>query len=111
MERDGPIGTRLRHVEIVRSGTWLYDGTAPRPVDIVALEFDFWYEIGRSDGHLEHGETPQPLGPDGCLYYVRFQHAGDSTTPTWVDGSGYASLAEAVEAAEASAPGPIRWHL
>ncbi len=38
------FGAPLTHavrVRIVRSGRWLYDGSAPMPVDIVALDFDF----------------------------------------------------------------------
>jgi hypothetical protein len=32
-------------MKIVKTGWWLYDGTAERPVDIVGLGFDFWYEL------------------------------------------------------------------
>jgi hypothetical protein len=34
-------------VEIVRSGSWLYDWVAPQPVDIVGLDYDYWYESWR----------------------------------------------------------------
>ena len=96
-------------MRVVRSGTWLYDSSIPRPVDIVALDFDFWFSIGEADGTLELGEAAQPLGPDACLYYVRFQRAGDQATPTWVDSGGYISLTEAESFAQAKSPSPITW--
>lgn len=96
-------------MRIVRRGTWLYDGQVRRPVDIVALDHDFWFSLGEADDSLEPGEQPQVLGPDGYLYYVRFQKAGDPTSPTWVDSGGFESIAEAKALAETTAPSPIRW--
>lgn len=96
-------------MRIVRSGRWLYDGLVDKPVDIVALDFDFWFEIGRADDALEPGETPVPLGPDGCLYYVRFVRAGQTTTPTWVDGVGHLTIEEGMAAAQLNVPTAIRW--
>ena len=96
-------------VRIVRSGEWLYDDSVEKPVHIVALDFDFWHEVGRADDALEEGETPRPLGPDGCLYYVRFAHAGDRSTPTWVDSSGDTSLEAAMASAQGKMPTTITW--
>jgi hypothetical protein len=96
-------------VRIVRSGFWLYDDAVEQPVDVVALAYDFWYEIGKADDTLDEGEEPAPLGPDGCLYYVRFQRAGERTEPTWVDSGGHRTLPLAVAEAEANAPSAIRW--
>jgi hypothetical protein len=96
-------------VRIVRSGVWLYDDLVDRPVDIVSLAFDYWYELARADGQLEHGEQPTPMGPDGCLYYVRFRAAGSTATPTTVDSIGFSRLVDAAEAANLKAPSPIRW--
>lgn len=28
-------------IKIVKSGTWLYDGTVEKPVDIIALDYDW----------------------------------------------------------------------
>jgi hypothetical protein len=96
-------------VRIVRAGRWVYDGIVDRPVDIVALEFDFWHEVGAADGTLGEGEEPTPLGADRALYYVRFRRAGDPGLPTWVDSRGFGTLAEALREAEAKAPSPIIW--
>jgi hypothetical protein len=56
----------------VAVGEWLYYGSTPQPVSIVALAFDYWYELGRADDQLEVGEEPMPMGPDGVLYYASF---------------------------------------
>lgn len=96
-------------LEIVLTGTWLYDGTVEHSVDIIALDYDWWYSLAEADGRLENGETPMPLGPDGRLYYVRFQRALEASAPTWVDSYGHQELAGAVSAAEAKIPGTISW--
>ena len=93
----------------MRSGTWLYDDAVPKPVDVVGLDFDFWYEIGRADDQLEPDEMPQPLNADGVLYYVRFRSAGDESLPTWVDSPGFDTIEAAVAEAQAKAPAPIEW--
>lgn len=97
-------------LEIVLTGTWLYDGTAETPVDIVALDYDWWYALAEADGQLHEGEKPMPLGPDGRLYYVRFQRALEPSEPTWVDSFGHLDLTSAVSAAEEKIRDPIHWH-
>lgn len=66
----------------MRTGIWLYDGTVEKSVDIIALEFGWWYSLAFEDGQLEDGEEQIPLGPDCCLYYARFQRALDTNEPT-----------------------------
>ncbi|RZS43538.1 hypothetical protein EV193_102518 [Herbihabitans rhizosphaerae] len=94
---------------IVRSGSWVYAEEVARPVDIVGLPYDFWYELARADDQLEPGETAQPLGEDGLLYYVRFRHAGETVPRTWPDSAGYDTIDAAMRSAETRAPSPITW--
>jgi len=96
-------------VKIVRSGSWRYDAAVDQSVDVVALDFDFWYEVGRADDALEPAEEPTPLGEGGALYYVRFGNAGRTDEPTWVDSAGYSNVADAVAFAQSRVPSPIRW--
>lgn len=96
-------------LRIVRIGSWLYGGTVSTPVDIVALDYDWWYRLGEADGMLEPGETPEPLGRDGFLYYVRFRRALETSEPAWPDSPGYRTIAEAVAHAESKATGGIPW--
>lgn len=97
-------------LRIVRIGVWLYGGSVETPVDIVALDYDWHYKLGKEDGHLEPGEEPMPLGPDGWVYYVRFRHALEQTEPTWPDSPAFANVLEAMQHAEQKAVGGIRWN-
>jgi hypothetical protein len=83
---------------------WRYDDSVEKPVDIVALGFDFWHEIGRADDALDPEEMRRPLGPDGCLYYVRFARAGGRELPTWVDSQGETNLEAAMATAQSKLP-------
>lgn len=107
--RRPPRSGNLWRMKIVRTGRWLYDDSVEQPVDIVGLDVDFWYEIARADDALDPDESPTPLGTDGLLYYVRFRHAGEESTPTWVDSGGHPTVDGAVHEAEAKVPSPIRW--
>ena len=88
------------HAVKVAQGTWLYDGAAEKPVAIISLPFDYWYELGKADDQLEPGEEPNPLGPLGVLYYASF---------TFIDSAGYLTIGEAKEAAQARLSAPIHW--
>lgn len=94
---------------IVKSGCWLYAGEVMKPVDIIGMPHDFWYELAAADDQLEPGETPSPLGEDGLLYYVRFGRAGEVKQFTWPDSTGYPTIAAAMRVAETRAPTPIDW--
>jgi hypothetical protein len=97
------------YLRIMRTGDWLYDGAVRMPVDVVALDVDRWFELRRADGDRHTREEPQPLGPDGFLYFVRFQGAGQTTTPTSVDSRGHSTVEEAMSTAQAKVPWPISW--
>jgi len=99
------MGSRMA---IVKTGTWLYGGVGETPVDIVAMDCDWHYELDKADG-VPDPEPPQPMGPDGVLYYVRFQHALQPPGPTWVDSPGCASVEEAMRRAESKVQGGVRW--
>ena len=88
---------------------WLYDEIAPTLVDIVALDYDFWFNLAQADDTLDPDEEPTPLGSQGFLYYARFKHAGDIEEPTWVESPGRATVQEAMRDAEAKTAGPIKW--
>lgn len=66
-------------IEILKVGTWLYDGTTEKPVDIVGPPYDWWFCLAEADDVLEPGEEPSPLMEKGLLYYVRFRCAGEAT--------------------------------
>ncbi len=96
-------------LEIQKTGVWLYDGTAEKPVDIVSLPYDWWYSLAEADDMLEPDEEPESVNENGVLYYVRFRYAGVQEEPTWVDSQGYQNLNEAIAEAESKVTGSIQW--
>jgi hypothetical protein len=96
-------------VVIVRSGSWLYAKEVAKPVDVVGLPYDFWFELARADDQLPPDETAMPLSDEGLLYYVRFRHAGETTEPTWPDSAGYDTVGAAMRNAEERVPSGIAW--
>ncbi len=97
-------------IRIVKKGTWLYGGTVQKPVDIIALDFDWWYEMIKEEEGLEEAEEPIPVGSEGYIYHVRFKNANETNHPTWVDSHGDRDLIHAVEFAESKAPSKITWY-
>jgi hypothetical protein len=97
-------------LRIVRIGTWLYDGAVPRPVDIVALDYDWWYELGKANGDHSHDEKALEPDAQGWIYYVRFRNALNRSEPTSVDSPGHNTIAQAMAAAEAKVHDRIRWN-
>lgn len=95
---------------IVRTGSWLYDRQVEMRVDVIALNYDWWYSLAEADNQLEEDEKPMLLGPDGVLYYVRFKDAGKEKEPTWPDSLGHRTLAEAMSYAEQKVVGGVRWN-
>ena len=96
-------------IRIAKKGVWLYDGVAEKPVDIISLNYDWWYELAKADDMLEPDEIPKPLNKNGVLYYVRFKNAEEATEPTWVDSKGFQEINEAIAEAESKVNGAIKW--
>ncbi len=94
---------------IVESGIWLYADSVEKPVDIISLDYDWWFELAKSDDQLEPDEIPEPLNHLGVLYYVRFKHAAENSEPTWPDSVGCQTIAQAKKIAQNKAPSQIVW--
>lgn len=93
-------------MKVVVKGTWLYDGAVSMPVEVVSLDYDFWYAIAEANQTLEPDEQPA-LNPDGCLFYLRFRPA--QSHDFWPDSPGFGTVEEAKIAAEERVPGPVTW--
>ncbi len=86
--------------EVVLTGTWLYDGKVPKPICVIARNFDaFW----KSPDFEELDRDPIPLGPEGRLYTVAFPPARD-----W-DAWPYQTVDELKAWADTQAWGPVTW--
>ncbi|MBL7257954.1 hypothetical protein [Paractinoplanes lichenicola] len=94
---------------VIATGRWLYDGTAPMTVRIVRLDYDFWYAVGEANGDLDPDESPR-LNADGYLFYVRHRPGwSDESEHFWPDSQGFATLEEAIAAAESAVPTAVTW--
>lgn len=93
--------------EIVATGSWLYADTVPKPVFLIRLDYDFWYEVAREEGTLAAGEEPL-LDSAGHAYYVSFK-AVHNDESFWPDSGPHHSLDEARTTAESKVPSPITW--
>lgn len=96
-------------LRIVARGTWLYGGSVEMPVDIVALDYDWGYEIDRAGGRVEHGQESEEMGEDAVLYYGRSREALNASEPTSPDTAGYGTIEEAMQQLERKVAGGIRW--
>lgn len=57
--------------ELIVVGWFLYDRTVPTRVEIVARNYDVYYQVNAADDLLELRARPAPLGADGRLYYLK----------------------------------------
>jgi hypothetical protein len=58
-----------RAERVVLSGTWLYGGDVPKPVEVVRLAYDYYFELPSDDGRSPW--APYPPNAEGAFYYVR----------------------------------------
>ncbi|CAM4298926.1 MULTISPECIES: hypothetical protein [Alteromonadales] len=98
-------------LSIVESGIWFYANSIEKPVDIISLNYDWWFELAKADDQLEPDEKPEPLNQLGVLYYVRFKHATESDEPTWPDSVGCQTIEEAKKIAQSKSPSQIVWSM
>jgi hypothetical protein len=96
-------------LEIVKIGTYRTGLLSRAHVDIISLDYDWWYSLAEADDQLEPGETPMPLSPDGLLYYARIKRALQPDEPTWPDTFGHTTIAEAMEAISLKLGKKVRW--
>ena len=50
-------------------GKWFYDNTVEKPVYIIEQNYDYWFEMAKSEGTLEKNEVPE-LNSDGIAFYI-----------------------------------------
>ena len=94
--------------KLTRKGTWFYDCTTEKPVYLVKVDFDYWYEIGKAGGQLEEDEKEE-LNEEGFLYHACFR-CNPIKEPVWIDSPGYKTEKEAMDWAQSKSPSPINWN-
>lgn len=86
---------------VVARGTWLYDGTVPREIELiarpVALASSRWIEDENTGEFVIDERAPVPKTPDGLVYYVGATSGGEFLTMAdaiaWADRQPWAPVA------------------
>jgi hypothetical protein len=62
-----------RDLRVVAVGTWLYDGSVPRKIELLARPAEFsssrWIEDEQTGEFVLDESTPVPQTDDGLVYY------------------------------------------
>ena len=58
-----------RQARLVLKGQWLYQNVIPMPVQIFAINYDYYYEMDLEEDCLQDGQEPE-LNQDGEIYMV-----------------------------------------
>ena len=100
--------------QVVLVGKWLYDGSVPMPVYVVRYNFDYLFELAKSDAFEAFGDETMVddderavLNVEGFRFDLSFQERAGGEY--WPDARGGLSVAEAKEAARAMLPTPVIW--
>jgi hypothetical protein len=88
----------MPRAQIVKSGTWLYDGSVPHEVWIVKQDFDYYDDGGYED-------EPESLNSDGEVFQTVIARDGKVTS---VLPATY-SLEDAITRARHTIPQDIEW--
>lgn len=92
-------------------GKWFYDNTVEKPVFIIEQNYDFWFEMAKSEGTLEKNEVPQ-LNSDGIAFYLFFDNELSINQivekPIGVRG-GFLTIDETKNYAKDLLPSPVIW--
>lgn len=86
------------HLTLVLTGTWLYDGTVKRKIEIYSYPAEF--ACSRYDYDIDDYDEsiPIPETENGCLYCVVSSQGAD-----------FPSLEEAMVWADQQPWGPVKW--
>lgn len=90
----------------VKCGHWYYDNTIKKGVSIVAINYDYWYELEKSDG-LNMGDERPNLNDNGEMYMIHWFDADFNNRESFsVAGL---TLEEAIKRAEVITAQKIEW--
>lgn len=97
----------MKALKVVARGTYEYANTSPRPVAVVRVDHDHWYELAKADNDLEIGQVPV-VDDEGHAFYVSYSDVreGETFLP---DSRTHRTLGDAKFDAEERAPSQITW--
>jgi len=94
-----------QQARLIINGRWLYGAIKPMPVQIFALNFDFYYDL--DEGHHDESQTPQ-LNDHGEQYVVVWYDGNFFNSPDF-PSTGYMTLTQAKNYAASVVQG-IEWN-
>ena len=90
----------------VQRGKWLYDGQILKGVRIVAINYDYWYDLEESDGFDMSEEEPE-LNEQGEMYMIEWLNVSFTKQESF--SVGLLDLSETIELAQSIVKQPIEW--
>ncbi|MCB2410517.1 hypothetical protein [Hymenobacter lucidus] len=90
----------------VKRGFWYYDSVLLQGVIVLAINYDYWYEIEKEDGFDMTGEVPE-LNDKGEMYLLVWTDAEFGKTQRHSVGT--LELESTVALAEKVVNQPIEW--
>jgi hypothetical protein len=94
-------------LKVVATGTYQYPDTIRRPVAIVRVDHDYWYELAKADNDLDVGQLPV-VDDEGHAFYVSYSNIREGGTFR-PDSRTHRTFGDAKFDAEQRAPAPITW--
>jgi hypothetical protein len=90
----------------IQRGKWLYGGQILKGVRILAINYDYWYDLEESDGFDMTEEEPE-LNEQGEMYMIEWMNASFTKLESF--SVGLLDLAETRELAQSIVKQPIEW--
>jgi hypothetical protein len=90
----------------IKRGRWRYAGEIPKGVIIHAINYDYWYELEKSDGLDMTGEVPE-LNEQGEMYLIAWMNSAFTKQESFTVG--LLTLTATMDLASSIVQQPIEW--
>lgn len=90
----------------IQRGKWLYDGRILKGVRILAINYDYWYDVEESDGFDMSAEEPE-LNEQGEMYMIEWMNASFTKMESF--SVGLLDLVKTQELAQSIVKQSINW--
>jgi hypothetical protein len=90
----------------IQRGRWLYNGQILKGVRILAINYDYWYEVEEADG-LDMSDEEPALNEQGEMYVIDWMNASFTQRESF--SVGHLDLAETLALAQSVVKQSIEW--
>jgi hypothetical protein len=98
--------SKTEEKKILKKGRWKYDDLIDKGVIIVAINYDYWYELEKADGFDMTDEKPE-LNEMGEMYMIEWTDKDFEKQESFSVGT--LELASTIEQAEIVVNRKIEW--